>query len=173
MGWTFLAREPKQWFASSYIDFYNYTFANDLPTQDIKDWKAFTNDSNLICTGVGAPTMYSYGRNLVKLDTREYYKTELEKLKNLANQGCDILVNHVAQTIPPYYELPPEYRGDPNNKFYYTENFDLIKQSGCEYYIFGHTHDNFDFVKEDVTILCNPVGYPHEKKEKKIKQFEI
>jgi predicted MPP superfamily phosphohydrolase len=100
-------------------------------TQDLKDWKAFTNDSNLICTGVGAPTMYSYGRNLVKLDTREYYKTELEKLKNLANQGCDILVNHVAQTIPPYYELPPEYRGDPNNKFFYTENFDLVKQSGC------------------------------------------
>jgi DNA repair exonuclease SbcCD nuclease subunit len=140
----------------------------------VAHWKQSLNDSNLIYDGYPIPLAYSYGApGRPDWDTNKYYRDQLAKLKEVSKEGCDILVTHVAQTIPPDYALPPMYVNDPGNVFYYVDNFDLIKDSGCEYYIYGHTHNFHDWDKEEIQFLCNPLGYPQENNKTEVIQIEV
>ncbi len=143
----------------------------NLPTkQDILDWNKYTRDSTLIFNGY--PIHAAYGGEVrVPWDTQAFYEQELQKLKNIAEVGCDILVNHVAQLIPPLFTVPNAYKNAPSNKFYYTDNYNLIKQSGCSLYVFGHTHDSYEFTRDGVEAICNPIGYPGENPRSCIKQI--
>ncbi len=147
----------------------------DLPTNSDREmWRRVLNDSNLIYEGPPINIPYSYGRPTNNtFDTQVYYEDQLQKLRKVAEEGCDVLINHICQDIPPDYALPPEYRGDPTNMFYYVDNFDLIKQSNCEYYIYGHTHNFQEYLKENINFLCNPKGYPHENNNARVIQIEV
>jgi len=140
----------------------------------IAHWEQSLNDSNLIFSGYPIYGAYSYGaRGKPNWDTNKFYRDQLAKLKSISEEGCDILVTHIAQVIPPDYALPTIYRGDPGNIFYYVDNFDLVKASGCEYHVYGHTHDYQEFDREQITMICNPLGYPQEANRTRVKQIEI
>ncbi len=141
---------------------------------DIKLWKQALNDSNLIFDGYPTFGAYSYGaRGKPNWDTQQHYIDELQKLAKVAKEGCDVLVSHVSQILPPEQEMPVMYRGDTTNIFYWVDNYDLVKASGCNHYLFGHTHNNFQFMLDDFQCLCNPVGYPGENPGYKVKTFEV
>ncbi len=147
----------------------------DLPNSgDIKHWRQALNDSNLIYDGYPIAGAYSYGaRGKPDWDTQQHYIDELQKLAGVAREGCDVLVSHVAQILPPEQEMPVMYRGDPGNIFYWVDNYDLVKKTGCSHYIFGHTHDPYDYMTDDFNALCNPYGYPGENEGCRVKSFEI
>ncbi len=145
-----------------------------LPTpDDISHWNYSLNDSNLIYDGYPVNLAYSYGRAKADWDTQKHYREELQKLKDIAKEGCDVLVTHVAQVIPPDKDLPAMYRGDPGNIFYYVDNLDLIKESKTKVHLYGHTHNEHDYVLDGVRCVCNPLGYPKENPNLKIKSFDI
>jgi len=79
----------------------------------------------------------------------------------------------VAQIIPPDSAIPAHFRGDPGNVFYYVDNFDLVYNSGCEYHIYGHTHDRHSFELEGLKFRCNPHGYPGENKDIRLQAIEL
>jgi predicted phosphodiesterase len=66
-----------------------------------------------------------------------------------------------------------EFENDKDNIFYYTDNIELLKKSKCSIYIHGHVHQNFNYKKDGINILCNPFGYPEEEIINSIKQFQI
>jgi len=135
----------------------------NLPTDnDVKLWAQSLNDANYI----------REGNPFEKFDTQRFYESELLKLKEIAAQQCDILVTHVAQVIPPQEAIPRIFWNDPSNIFYYVDNFDLVKQSNCEYHIYGHTHDFQNYTINDVEMICNPYGYPSESKGRSAYQME-
>jgi predicted phosphodiesterase len=128
-------------------------------------WKQFLNDSNYIYDGYPIAGAYSYGaRGNPNWDTNAFYIDQFDKLANIALEGCDILVNHVAQVIPPDDVIPEMYHGDPNNIFYYVDNFDYVSASGCTKYIYGHTHDIHHWEKDGIEFFCKPLGDPCEAK---------
>ncbi len=48
------------------------------------------------------------------------------------------------------------------NEYYYTNDMEILKKSGCRIHIHGHSHTYLDYKKEGIGILCNPFGYPNE-----------
>ena len=147
----------------------------NLPTpKDIKHWKQALNDSNLIFDGYPVAGAYSYGyRGNPDWDTQQHYLDELQKLANVAKEGCDVLVTHIAQVVAPDEEMPMMYRGDPSNIFYWVANKEIVKESGAKYYVFGHTHDPYRFKLDNCLCLCNPLGYSGENPGFKMNYFEV
>lgn len=140
-------------------------------------WKQIMNDSRLIYNGYKPQNygMYqSYYQPSNNWDTQDFYLDELNKLKNIAKEGCDVFITHVALNEPTKEEgMSKEYLNDYSNIFYYTNNLDLLKESGCSVHIHGHTHQTLDYVKDGIRILCKPLGYPTENTYNSIKQIEL
>ena len=150
----------------------------NLPTsQDIESWKKVMNDSRIIYNGYAMQSygMYqSYSQPGTNWDTQKFWESEKSKLVQIAEEGCDIFVTHVALNEPTVEEgMNSEYENDSNNIFYYTDNIELLKKSGCKIHIHGHTHQHLDYIKDDIRIVCNTLGYPSEQKNGSIKQIEI
>jgi len=143
-----------------------------LPTkQDTDYWRYFMNDSNYIYSGVEYRTPYHHGGVRAEWSTQDFYNDEVEKLKSL--KDIDVLITHVAQCIPPDEVIVPMFRGDASNIFYYVDNMDLVKATGCKYYIYGHTHGNQEWQQQGIKVRVNPKGYPGENPTAKIKTIEV
>jgi hypothetical protein len=111
---------------------------------------------------------------LPRWDTHKFYELQMSKLDNIINDGCDILVSHVVQLLPPKELMPPKFKNNPKNMFYYVDNFNEIKQTGCQIYIHGHTHDPYDYSLGGIRIICNPFGRPEDNNPVNgIKQIEV
>ncbi len=143
----------------------------DLPTkEDIQQWNWYMNDSNLIYSGI--EYVHPYGsRATANWDSQEFYHNQVEKLKNL--KDIDVLITHIAQVIPPDFVLQPQFVGDASNIFYYIDNAELVEDTGCKYYIYGHTHGCQRYTINDIKVFCNPKGYPSENMRAQIKTFTI
>jgi predicted phosphodiesterase len=150
----------------------------NLPTsQDLETWKKVMNDSQKIYSGF-APKSYdmynTYSIPSHNWNTQKYWLDEKAKLIEIAKQGCDIFITHIALNEPTLDEgMHEEYYQDPHNIFYYTDNIGVLKQSGCKVHIHGHTHQSLDYTKEGINILCNPLGYPSDGTYNFIKQIEV
>jgi len=153
----------------------------NLPTsQDIESWKKTMNDSRIIFSGFAPKpygnyynsTLYEQPSNNWK--TQNFWEREKAKLLEVASEGCDVFITHIALNEPTKEEgMHEDYIGDPHNIFYYTDNIEMLKMSKCKVAIHGHTHQNLDYTKEGINILCNPLGYPSDGTYNTIKQIEI
>ncbi len=144
----------------------------DLPTKYERDqWRFFMNDSNYIYSGIEYRTPYHHGSVRAEWDTQEFYEQQKVMLEGL--NEIDVLVTHVAQVIPSDEVLPEMYRGDYTNIFYYVDNMELVKATGCKCYIYGHTHNEQEWEQQGVKVLCNPYGYPRESIGRKIKTLKV
>lgn len=153
----------------------------DLPTPEkIQRWKNVMNDSRKIYNGYAIQPygMYqNYPQPSTNWDTQKFWLNEKTKLEKIAKEGCDVFISHVGLVYPPDKELKPMYVGNEDNIFYYTDNLHLLKESSCKVHIHGHTHNNLNYEKDGIKILCNPLGYKSEYREgeiyTKIKQIII
>jgi hypothetical protein len=57
---------------------------------------------------------------------------------------------------------PERFRKDQTNRFFVSDQTELIQDKQPRYWFCGHTHDPCDFVLGNTHVLCNPYGYPHE-----------
>jgi UDP-2,3-diacylglucosamine pyrophosphatase LpxH len=112
--------------------------------------------------------------NLPRWNTNKFYNIQMQKLDNIIENSCDILVSHVALLLPPKELMPPKFQEGIRNMFYYVDNFNEVKQTGCQVYIHGHTHTPYDYNFGGVRIVCNPFGRPDDNNSViKIKQIDI
>jgi len=149
-------------------------------SSDIERWKKVMNDSRKIYSGF-APKPYGnyyngtlYDQPSLNWKTQDFWHKEKAKLLEVAKEKCDVFITHIALNEPTKEEgMHDEYLNDPNNVFYYTDNIELLKMSECKIHIHGHTHQELDYIKEGIRILCNPLGYPSDETYTIIKQIEI
>jgi len=151
---------------------YNLTTEWELDT-----WNRVMNDSNLIYNGVSYQSygMYqSYSRPSNNWDPVKFYDLEKAKLIKIAEEGCDVFITHIALHEPDESEgMAGEYLNQKENIFYYTDNEEILKKSGCSVHIFGHTHQSLDFNMDGIRMICNPLGYPTNNTYNVIKQIEF
>jgi len=139
----------------------------NLPNEKTeKQWEKVMNDSRYIFEG------NFYNENKI-LNSQKLYFKEKAKLENFVNKNIDILITHVSMYQPTLDEgLPLKYIRDLNNIFYYTDSIELLKRINPKIYIFGHTHEEYNFKKDNINIYCNTLGYPGEK-QFKIKTIKV
>lgn len=51
------------------------------------------------------------------------------------------------------------------NEYFSNNMDDVILEYQPDVWIHGHTHDSFDYTIGKTRVLCNPCGYPNEKRE--------
>jgi predicted phosphodiesterase len=140
----------------------------NLPTDnDIQDWKEGMNDFRLIMNG----PINQYSSN-PSFNTQYHYKEEVKKLESLSD--IDVFVSHVSPVIIPDNKRDPRYGVDNKyNKFYESDNFELLKATGAKHVIFGHTHIQEKFNIGDINFYISAIGYPQENKYHQIEVIEL
>ena len=79
--------------------------------------------------------------------------------QELHHQNTDktIVVTH---HVPTFMNYPEKYRGDVLNEAFAVELYDLIEDSGPDFWIFGHHHFNLpDFKIGKTNLATNQLGY--------------
>lgn len=150
----------------------------NLPEKEhIELWKDVMNDSRRIYAGYKpqAYGMYQmYSQPSTNWNTQKFWESEKEKLQKIAEEGCDVFITHIGLNEPTLEEgMNKKYINDPNNIFYNTNNIEMLKKSGCKLHIHGHTHEQLDYVKDNIRIVCCPLGYPSENSYAVIKQISL
>ena len=86
----------------------------------------------------------------LKFLTTEIAKSDVEKT---------VVVSH---HVPTYLNYPEKYKGDTLNEAFAVELKHVIENSGIDYWIFGHHHQNkCDFKIGKTRLLSSQLGYVH------------
>ena len=54
------------------------------------------------------------------------------------------------------------YQNNPSNVFFCFEGEKYLKNGNMKYWIFGHTHEELEYIEHNVHCICNPLGYFNE-----------
>jgi UDP-2,3-diacylglucosamine pyrophosphatase LpxH len=152
------------WYDFSYID----KFWKNIPDYEIgRLWSHTMNDANWIKGLRGDTHLESFD------NVRALFMSEQEKFYRFDDYiDSDIIVSHVSPVNEPMY-IPEEYRYDKGTAFFCYDGIDVVKNTIAKYWIFGHTHKVIDFELFDTKMICNPLGYRHEKNKNGVKVIEI
>jgi UDP-2,3-diacylglucosamine pyrophosphatase LpxH len=99
----------------------------------------------------------------VSLSIEEMFKYQRNKIKDLPNQKIDLFITHVQPFVSDELYTTVSEKIDYFNSFFMYDGQDEIHQYKPKYWLFGHTHRNLRFIRNDVEFICNPIGYPNEK----------
>jgi len=81
----------------------------------------------------------------------------LEKELALEKSGKKIVITH---HMPTFFNYPEEYKGDALNEAFAVELSGFIRDTGPDYWIFGHHHTNKgDFKIGETNLITNQLGY--------------
>lgn len=71
--------------------------------------------------------------------------------------GKTLVITHF---VPTRKATHPRFARDPGNHYFATD-LERLMYKGFTW-VFGHTHDPYDFYIGDTRLVCNPVGYHRE-----------
>jgi len=75
----------------------------------------------------------------------------------------DVVVTH---HLPHHNSTPSFFVGSPLNRFFVADDAaDLVAGAGARLWLHGHTHAPCDYVVGNTRVVCNPRGYPHERRK--------
>jgi len=75
----------------------------------------------------------------------------------------DVVVTH---HLPHPNSTPAMFAGSPLNRFFVAgDATELLAGAGARLWLHGHTHSPRDYVVGTTRVLCNPRGYPHERRK--------
>jgi len=156
-----IRKDFKEIFIINYKEYYRYIFYDyGLSIFGGTMWTNFNND----------PLLEFYATRVIN-DFRcipgltiDFVKSEFESFNYFSKKYTDrlgslhyknIIISHFA----PFQEsIHPRYKGSPING-YFCNNVDLsLFAKKPDIWIHGHVHDHFDYIKDDVRVVANPLG---------------
>ena len=151
---------------SMWYDFsYGKKIGNLDDFQMLQKWKSVMNDANLIkgddyLGSTNSGGMYSYGKTKhYTFDPLKFFEQEKEKFLKII-EDCDVFVSHFGPVVPP--DIQPHYKNTTTGFYYFDGERYLWADKAPKLYIFGHTHDTFQFQVNNTILACNPLGYKSE-----------
>lgn len=84
-----------------------------------------------------------------------------EQLASLIAARPDVIVTHHAPFVQ---SLHADYTDDPFNMFFVNTRIDPGWFPNTRLWLHGHVHSSFDYMIDNLHVVCNPKGYPFEKR---------
>lgn len=143
----------------------NFNYGNEYAMfaagQAMNDFRVITYDYN---------DMY---RALRPRDTIFEHQRYADYIKAASKDHDRVVV--VSHHAPTFQSIAECYVGDPLNDAYASDLSNLIlDREGIVKWVHGHVHSNFDYQIGECQVLCNPRGYPGERKrEFELMTFEV
>jgi Icc-related predicted phosphoesterase len=85
-------------------------------------------------------------------------------------QADDVVVTH---HLPSYGSVAPQFVGSDLNVFFVSDCEDIISARRPQLWLHGHTHTSCDHVVCDTRVVCNPHGYPSERRSEFVNDLVI
>ncbi len=79
-----------------------------------------------------------------------------EMLDQDLEEGAVVVSHH----LPSNLCVSQRYLGEVSNCFFVDPHDEIIRERKPAAWLFGHTHNSFDFMLGDTVVKCNPTGYP-------------
>ena len=156
--------------------FYDFSYGiknfNLTKEKMIEKWKDIMNDSINISglDDFGCDISFdNHGfynkKTYYTFDPIKFFNIEKEKMLNIIKE-CNIFVSHIGPVVPPNIGIKHQR---PETGFYFFDGEEyLMNDKAPKLWIFGHTHDNFDFKINNTHLMCNPLGYKSEGKHTEV-----
>jgi len=129
-------------------------------------WTNFRGDPLCEATSLRAIADFTVVKGLDgKISKREFQDT----LSLIEEKSPNIVVTHFApftKSTHHRYKKHPGSTVDIINGYFVNDLDDWITtlDRPPRLWMHGHTHDPFDYIVNDVRVVCNPLGYPAERK---------
>ncbi len=146
----------------SYYNYLEKRLATDNEVLNFFD--NYMNDSKYIMDGfepMKIPLAYGGVYFKTSFNALEFFEKEYQKLQRFNDfDDIDVMISHYVPTIP--HGLKLKYAQERGTTFYMFDGEKDIERISPKIWLFGHTHDKYDFIHKDTRFLCNPMGYPGE-----------
>lgn len=93
------------------------------------------------------------------INVQKWNDLHLRHLDVLKNAKADVVVTHHA---PFSLSTAEQYKGDKMNPFFINTRIDPAHFGSTKLWVHGHVHQPFDYMLDNIRVVCNPLGYPHE-----------
>jgi predicted phosphohydrolase len=158
-------QETNQFMEAYFQEFNNISFLNN--TYELYDnycfigstlWSKITNPNYNINDIHRIPNFNYIECNRLNRLSIDFLQDALEKNKN-----CIVITHHVPSNLLIDVKYKTQ-RMIHYNQWFYCNMDDLIKinVNKIKYWIYGHTHTSSNVTMNEITFLCNPIGYPNE-----------
>ena len=158
-------QETNEFMKEYFQQFNNISFLND--TYEIYEnycfigttlWSKITNPGYEINDVYNIPNFDYIEYNRLNRLSIDFLQDALQK-----NENCIVITHHV----PSYSLIDIKYKTlqmIPYNQWFYCNMDDFIEKnkSKIKYWVYGHTHTPSNIIKNEISFLCNPIGYPNE-----------
>lgn len=84
-----------------------------------------------------------------------------ERGADLIRPDTIVLTHH----LPSHQSTPKIYRESTINRFFVSDEHKLIEATKPRLWLHGHTHTPNDYMLGATRVVCNPYGYPKERKK--------
>lgn len=147
-------------------DYWYSDFEDDGVT--ITEVLGFTIASTTLWTRINPPYVFmakkfSDFQNINGITLDNHQAAHRIALDGLLAAKPDIVVTHHA---PSYQSVSAEFQGNAWNPFFVSNLDPFVEALKAKVWIHGHVHSKWDYMIGDTRVLCNPVGYPGEIKER-------
>jgi Icc-related predicted phosphoesterase len=92
-------------------------------------------------------------------ETLRYFEKEM--------QEGDFVVTH---QMPSFRSIPPRFEKSLLNCYFANPLDDFIRRKKPAFWIHGHTHDPCRYIIGKTQLICNPLGYSHERLHPQFKE---
>lgn len=103
-----------------------------------------------------ARLIYTNGKDRPKFDWLKYAQDQKSKLED-GFRSCDLIFGHVS---PDWSRLKSHHQDEPFSTFFHFDGRKILEECEGKTWIFGHTHERYDYFMNGCHLLCNPLGYP-------------
>lgn len=114
-------------------------------------------------------------RYIKDINQVENVRTEFKKV---VKDACEVAFVKDCKVIIATHHAPHEksvssmFKGSSINKFFY-DNVDESIFEKIDYWCHGHMHNTSNYKIKGCEVICNPIGYPHEKVDFNYKIYGI
>jgi len=78
-----------------------------------------------------------------------------EAALRLVKPGCVVVSHH----LPNFRSVHESRQSSEYNRFFVSNQTQVMFENGVRLWVHGHTHDACDYVFGDTRVVCNPYGY--------------
>lgn len=90
----------------------------------------------------------------------DIFKVEKEKIEAIYKE-CDVMITHINPSAKKD-NINIRFQNNPSSTFFCFDGEKYLKNGNMKYWIFGHTHEELEYIEHNVQCICNPLGYFNE-----------
>lgn len=88
----------------------------------------------------------------------DVHRDHVAYLSHITGDKKIVITHH----MPSFKSVHPRFENDDLNRFFVSNQEEIMYRWQPTLWVHGHTHHRFDYMIDKTRVICNPLGYPRE-----------